>query len=90
MRPQAHVQAQAEDRVLQRHTTLSYEEPGNSLRQAVYRAVYARQNARVQLQLGGLGEVTYLSPEEARCAAATVDGGLDRVWELWTGPGPEE
>src|SRR5215213_6188039 len=28
MRPQAHLQAQAEDRVLQRRTTLNYEEPG--------------------------------------------------------------
>jgi transposase len=27
MRPQAHLQAQAEDRVLQRRTTLNYEEP---------------------------------------------------------------
>ena len=28
MRPQAHIQAQAKDRVLQRHTTLRDEEPG--------------------------------------------------------------
>lgn len=57
---------------------------GSSLRQAVYRAVYARQNARVQLQVAALGEVTYLSPEEAHSAAATVDAGLDRVWNLWS------
>ena len=56
---------------------------GISLRQAVYRAVYAGHNARTQLQAQTLGPVTYLSNGEAAEAARTVDGGLDRVWTLW-------
>ena len=58
---------------------------GTSLPQAVYRAIYAAQNARVQLQVLPLGPVTYLGPEEARRAAETVDKGVARVWNLWAG-----
>lgn len=56
---------------------------GTSLTQAVYRAVYTRINARAQLQSLALGAVTYLSRDEARVIAATVDTVLDRVWKLW-------
>ena len=57
---------------------------GSSLEQAVYRAVYAEVNARLQLQAVTLGEVTYLNAREAANAAATNDTQLARVWELWT------
>jgi len=57
---------------------------GTSLEQAVYRAIYAETNARLQMQALALGDVTYLNGEEASLAAATNDTQLARVWELWT------
>ncbi|HEX3633294.1 MAG TPA: class II aldolase/adducin family protein [Casimicrobiaceae bacterium] len=56
---------------------------GASLEQAVYRAIYAEVNARLQTQAKQLGEVTYLNPAEAAKAAAINDTQLPRVWELW-------
>ena len=56
---------------------------GESIEQAVYRAVYAEVNARLQIEAQQLGEVTYLNPQEARKAAATNDTVLSRPWELW-------
>src|SRR5438067_6685892 len=62
---------------------------GASLEQAVYRAIYAEVNARLQLQAITLGEVTYLNAKEAARAAASNDTQLARVWELWSrGVGP--
>jgi ribulose-5-phosphate 4-epimerase/fuculose-1-phosphate aldolase len=57
---------------------------GTSIEQAVYRAIYAEVNARLQLQAMALGEVNYLNPAEAAKTAATNDTQLSRVWELWT------
>jgi HCOMODA/2-hydroxy-3-carboxy-muconic semialdehyde decarboxylase len=57
---------------------------GASLEQAVYRAIYAEVNAKLQMQAMRLGEVTYLNEGEAAKAAATNDTQLARVWELWT------
>src|SRR6478672_1510860 len=56
---------------------------GTSLEQAVYRAIYAETNARLQTKALALGDVTYLNAEEASLAAATNDTQLARVWELW-------
>ena len=56
---------------------------GASLEQAVYRAIYAEINARLQAQAVVLGAVTYLNDEEAAKAAATNDTQLARTWELW-------
>jgi len=56
---------------------------GASLEQAVYRAIYAEVNARLQAQARQLGEVTYLNAVEAAKAAAINDTQLPRVWELW-------
>jgi HCOMODA/2-hydroxy-3-carboxy-muconic semialdehyde decarboxylase len=56
---------------------------GASLEQAVYRAVYAETNARMQVQAMQLGDVTYLDDAEAALAAATNDGQVARTWELW-------
>jgi HCOMODA/2-hydroxy-3-carboxy-muconic semialdehyde decarboxylase len=53
-----------------------------SLRLAVYRAVYTEVNARLLLQSLPLGEVTYLTPEEA-AAGRTTEGQVDRPWRLW-------
>lgn len=56
---------------------------GASIEQVVYRAIYAEVNARLQLQALSLGPVTYLSEEEARLAAAAIDGQIARPWDLW-------
>src|SRR3989441_3118173 len=58
---------------------------GASLPLVVFRAVYTEMNARLQSQamvIGG-GQVTYLDPEEARLAEASVSGTVTRPWELW-------
>jgi HCOMODA/2-hydroxy-3-carboxy-muconic semialdehyde decarboxylase len=56
---------------------------GASLEQAVYRAIYAEVNARLQTHAKQLGKVTYLNANEAAKAAAINDTQLPRVWELW-------
>lgn len=56
---------------------------GGSIEQAVYRAIYAEVNAKLQLQAVTLGEVTYLNEREAAKAAAINDTQLARTWELW-------
>ena len=50
---------------------------GTSLRQAVYRAVYAETNARLQMEALRLGEPVYLSHCEA-AAAEAGDGPANR------------
>ena len=59
---------------------------GDSLRQVVYRAVYAEQNARLQteaLRLVGQGEINFLNDAEAAGADAANYANMDRPWELW-------
>jgi ribulose-5-phosphate 4-epimerase/fuculose-1-phosphate aldolase len=56
---------------------------GGSLRQAVYRAIYAEINARLQAAALQLGPVTYLNAAEAEHAAISIDGQVDRAWEVW-------
>ena len=56
---------------------------GDSIEQAVYRAIYAEVNARLQSQAMGMGEVTYLTPREAELAAAANDTQIQRSWDLW-------
>jgi ribulose-5-phosphate 4-epimerase/fuculose-1-phosphate aldolase len=57
---------------------------GTTLPQVVFRSVYTEMNARLQAQAMALGgPVTYLSPEEAHQAEASIAGTLGRPWELW-------
>jgi ribulose-5-phosphate 4-epimerase/fuculose-1-phosphate aldolase len=56
---------------------------GISLQQAVYRAVYMEMNARLQSDAMRLGDVTYLTQAEAQLATETIDGQVQRPWELW-------
>lgn len=56
---------------------------GHSLRQAVYRAIYAELNARLQSEALRLGKPVYLTPEEAAGAARANDNNMDRAWNLW-------
>jgi ribulose-5-phosphate 4-epimerase/fuculose-1-phosphate aldolase len=54
-----------------------------SLKLAVYRAVYAEINARMQLQAMQLGDPEYLTPQEAEAAMASTEGQVERPWALW-------
>jgi ribulose-5-phosphate 4-epimerase/fuculose-1-phosphate aldolase len=56
---------------------------GNTIRTAVYRAMYAVSNAQIQLEAMRLGEVTYLAPEEARLHDAYLDEVVHRPWNMW-------
>lgn len=56
---------------------------GYSIKQAVYRAVYAELNARYQLQAMQLGEVTYLTEGESRACVASIEAQVHRPWEMW-------
>ncbi|MFM0281297.1 class II aldolase/adducin family protein [Paraburkholderia sediminicola] len=56
---------------------------GPSLKQAVYRAIYAEVNARLQSEAMRLGPVTYLSSEEAETSLETVESHIERPWALW-------
>lgn len=55
---------------------------GKSLPQAVFHAVYAEVNARVQYQAMQLGSAVYLSPDEAKIATSS-DAAVHRAWDLW-------
>ncbi|MHC2518941.1 class II aldolase/adducin family protein [Bradyrhizobium diazoefficiens] len=57
---------------------------GKTLHQAVFRAVYAEQNARFQSEALRLSpNVTYLSDGEIVATSVTMDGQIDRAWDLW-------
>jgi ribulose-5-phosphate 4-epimerase/fuculose-1-phosphate aldolase len=54
-----------------------------SLKLAVYRAVYAEVNARMQMQALQLGDPEYLTPAEAATAMESTEGQVERPWALW-------
>lgn len=56
---------------------------GASLREAVYRAIYTEQNARLQSEAMRLGTVRYLTDKEAAQMAEHRDPTYRRAWELW-------
>jgi ribulose-5-phosphate 4-epimerase/fuculose-1-phosphate aldolase len=56
---------------------------GNSIRVAVYRAIYTQLNARVQAEAMKLGPVKFLTPGEAEKARKVTEGTVGRPWELW-------
>jgi ribulose-5-phosphate 4-epimerase/fuculose-1-phosphate aldolase len=62
-----------------------------SIKQVVYRAIYAELNARLQLEAMRLGDITFLNDAEAANAERANNGNLDRPWALWkqraSGPG---
>jgi ribulose-5-phosphate 4-epimerase/fuculose-1-phosphate aldolase len=57
---------------------------GRDVREAVFRAVYAESNARLQADAMRLGTVTYLSDTEALRSSESNAGQIARAWELWT------
>ena len=56
---------------------------GATLKQVVYRAIYAEINARLQADAMRLGTVTYLNDAEAAGASRTNDAVIDRPWDHW-------
>ena len=56
---------------------------GASLQQAVFRAVYTQNNAEIQAAGMALGEVTYLTDEEALAADEANTGQISRAWDFW-------
>jgi ribulose-5-phosphate 4-epimerase/fuculose-1-phosphate aldolase len=58
---------------------------GDSIKVAVFRAIYTEINARLEaeaLRLGN-GQINFLSPGEAAASAATNAALVGRAWELW-------
>ncbi|MGQ0654094.1 MAG: class II aldolase/adducin family protein [Betaproteobacteria bacterium] len=57
---------------------------GDSVVEAVFRAIYTEMNARLQIQASRLeGPIEFLSDEEGRRSTAANRGTLERPWELW-------
>jgi ribulose-5-phosphate 4-epimerase/fuculose-1-phosphate aldolase len=56
---------------------------GGSIKQAVYRAVYAELNARYQLEASRLGEITFLTEAESAACVRNVEAQVQRPWDLW-------
>ncbi len=56
---------------------------GATMKQAVFRAVYTQNNAEIQAAGMALGEVTYLTDEEALAADEANTGQISRAWDFW-------
>lgn len=56
---------------------------GATVKQAVFRAVYAEANARIQAAALALGPITSLTDAEADAADAANTGQIDRAWDFW-------
>jgi ribulose-5-phosphate 4-epimerase/fuculose-1-phosphate aldolase len=56
---------------------------GESVRQAVYRAVYTEKCAKLLLESLPLGEINYLTADEARMVEQANHGQVGRPWQLW-------
>jgi HCOMODA/2-hydroxy-3-carboxy-muconic semialdehyde decarboxylase len=49
----------------------------------VFRGIYTESNARLQSEASRLGEITFLTEEEAQATSDMNDQHLDRPWEMW-------
>jgi HCOMODA/2-hydroxy-3-carboxy-muconic semialdehyde decarboxylase len=56
---------------------------GQSIEQAVFRAVYTEKSAHLQMQAMRLGEINFLTEAEAQATSAMNDAHLQRPWEMW-------
>src|SRR5699024_5657373 len=56
---------------------------GDTLKQAVFRAVYTEVNARTQALASSIGEIIHLSEGEAQAAKLSTEGQAARAWGLW-------
>ncbi|MGA2089690.1 MAG: class II aldolase/adducin family protein [Stellaceae bacterium] len=56
---------------------------GQSIKQVVYRAIYATVNAAMQMEALRLGSPTYLEGDEAKLSGERNNLSLDRAWGYW-------
>lgn len=56
---------------------------GFSIQQVVFRAIYTENNARLQSEAMRLGEINFLTPQEAQATSDMNDEHLDRPWQVW-------
>ena len=61
-----------------------YAAGADSIKKAVFRTVYAIQNASIQAEAMKMGQVQYLTPEEATTSKETIEKTIGRPWQLWT------
>jgi ribulose-5-phosphate 4-epimerase/fuculose-1-phosphate aldolase len=57
---------------------------GESVQEAVYRAIYTQNNAQLQAAAMAMGEIVYLTDEEAVAADMANMGQISRAWNFWT------
>jgi ribulose-5-phosphate 4-epimerase/fuculose-1-phosphate aldolase len=56
---------------------------GRNLQEAVYRAIYAELNARIQIQASTLGKVKHMSRAEGVATVERISPQIKRAWDLW-------
>lgn len=56
---------------------------GESVPEAVYRAIYTMRNCEIELSARVLGEPSFLSEGEAKACDATIRPQIIRAWDLW-------
>jgi len=56
---------------------------GKTIRHSVYRAMYAAQNAQIQMEALRLGSPVYLDPQEADNYERYIDEVIHRPWNMW-------
>ncbi|MBU3607403.1 class II aldolase/adducin family protein [Polynucleobacter nymphae] len=61
-----------------------YAAGADSIKKAVFRTVYAIQNASIQAEAMKMGQVQYLTPGEAATSKETIEKTIGRPWQLWT------
>ena len=61
-----------------------YAAGADSIKKAVFRAVYAIQNASIQSEAMKMGQVQYLTPGEAAISQETIEKTIGRPWQLWS------
>ena len=61
-----------------------YAAGGDSIKKAVFRAIYAIQNASIQSEAMKMGQVQYLTPGEAATSQETIEKTIGRPWQLWS------
>jgi HCOMODA/2-hydroxy-3-carboxy-muconic semialdehyde decarboxylase len=61
-----------------------YAAGADSIKKAVFRAVYAIQNAGIQSEAMKMGQVQYLTPGEAAISQETIEKTIGRPWQLWS------
>jgi len=56
---------------------------GDRVKQAVFRAVYTENNAKLQAEAMRLGPIEALTAGESETTARVIDTQVDRAWDLW-------